>query len=588
MATDQFLFCEREPDSLLGMQAPVRTTAGWLAVGGRASAIVRLGPLAVAFVGRLHYVDDLIAELGLPSNLTAGHAEADARIVAAAWARWSAHALDRLLGTFAGVVVDERHQHVSIFRDITAGRPVFLATREGEHVAGSDLETIARWRGRQPKPSGLFIASYLQNQWLDARSTPYDGVEALEPGHVAVPSVAGWRADRKADWHPVKVGHLRPEEYVDLVAAALDGAVAERLRGVTKAAVALSGGLDSTNVLAAGVRVAPAIDWTAYCIPFREARGDERERQTAVAQHLGVPQTWVDVAGKGPMGSHDPAGIVPPPWAGNWFFMRSIAQQAAKDGCEVVLDGEDADSLFTGSVVYLTDLVARGQFPTWLRQVRILANTGIVGRRLAVRSSVLLNLPPVLRRRLVDRSPLVALAPLVAPALAARCDLGARLDRHFATSWGPGRQFASGQRLGCTPVHLRVVMEESARAFAGLDVQDAHPFADRKVIELALGLPWNAISPHRPNKHLLDQLALSRLPASHAGQFVKARLDEYYELAVHGFEQPLVVEGLLAAGSMPELFEPGALQSLQRRFEQGSQGWSATRVATLAAWLKSF
>lgn len=588
MATDQFLFCEREPDALVRVQAPVRTTAGWLAVGGRASSIVRLGPLTVAFTGRLHYVDDLIAELGLPSTLSAGYAEADARMVAAAWARWGAHALDKLLGTFAGVVVDDRHQRVAIFRDITAGRPAFLATHEGEHVAGSDLEMIARWRGRQPKPSSLFVASYLQNQWLDARSTPYDGVEALEPGHVAVPSVAGWRADRKANWHPVKVGRLRPEEYVDLVAAALEGAVAERLRGVTKAAVALSGGLDSTNVLAAGVRVAPAIDWTAYSIPFYEERGDERERQTAVAEHLGVPQTWVNVAGQGPMGSHDQAGIAPPPWAGNWFFMRSIAQQAAQDGCEIVFDGEDADSLFSGNVYYLTDLLARCQFRIWRRQLRTLADADVVGRRLAIRTSVLLNLPRLLQRRFVDRPALAAVSPLVPPALRVSHAMDERLEHYFKVAGTPGHRFEAGQRLGCSPVHLRMVMEESARAFDGLNVLDAHPFSDRRVIELALGLPWFAITPVGQNKHLLDQIARRHLPQAHAGRYDKASLDEYYEAAVRGFERPLVTAGLKAAASMPAIFEPDALRALQARFEQGTDGWPAARAATLASWLEKF
>ena len=589
VADDRFLFCRRRPaEGLEGFSDLVETAAGWLAVDGRSSAIVTVGHLTMAFSGRLHYMDVTTALLGLPAPQATWGVEQEGLLAAEAWSRWGAGALDKLVGTFAGVVVDLRTLRVEVFRDITAGRPAYLAMPQAEHLASSDLELVARWRGSKPRPSLRFVASHVQDQWLDGRETPYEGVEALEPGHVAVPAQTGWRVGRHAHWLPLQVGKRSAEGYVDLLAEVLDAAMAERLRGIRRAGVALSGGLDSTNVLAAGLRAAPDIEWTAYSIPFHEARGDEQERQRAVAEHLGVAQTWVDVAGKGPLGSHEPGVTGPPRWAGNWYFMRSIAQQASADGCEVVFDGEDADSLLTGNVLYLSDLLVRGRLPTWLREIRRLSSAGVVGRRLALNTSVLTVLPPVLRRRVVDAHQGATVSPLVPQPLAEATGLRDALARYFDAGWHPGRQFAAAQQLGCNPVQIRVVMEESARCFDETGVLDGHPFTDRKVIELALGLPWYAISPERPNKHLLDQLARRRLPSAYAGRFAKAQLDEYFEQAVRGFESELVFSGMQAAADLPEVFDSSALRSLRADFVNGVGSWEAVRAAVLASWLKAF
>ena len=590
-ARAMFLFASsppaRRPE---GIDEDLFDVLGWVGVGGGESALATVGPVTVALVGEVHYPEDLRARIrgSVPHEPLSVRPAEDARLMAGAWLHWGPRALQHVEGTYAGVVLDRQSGAVSVFRDITAGRRAYLSVHAGTAVAGSSLDSVSSWEGRPRRPDGLFVASYVQNQWLDARCTPYDGVQAVEGGCTAQPNRQSWVQERHASWRLRRLGRRGPEEYVDLVAETLDGAMRERLRGVTRAGVSLSGGLDSTNVLASGIRVAPHVDWTAYCIPFYSAKGDERSRQTAVAEHLGVRQSWVSVEGMGPLGTHDPDSVGTPRWAGNWYFRQAVVATAVTDGTEVIFDGEDADSVLTGSLVYLSDLFVQGRWRTLRRQVDELTAVGELSRRTAANTAVLLSLPRVLTRRLVDRPAQVLVSPLVARSLADQHDLAGRLEAVFCFPWAPGRLFRASQAMGCSPAHLDFVAVESARGHGGAPVLDAHPFTDRRMIELALSLPWHAVTPLRPDKHLLKELAARRLPVVRAGPFLKADLDEYFEQAGRTFERELILEGLRLAADMPEVFERGEVGRVVRELIAGGSSWRGSRAASIALWLDSF
>jgi len=108
------------------------------------------------------------------------------------------------------------------------------------------------------------------------------------------------------------------------------------------------------------------------------------------------------------------------------------------------------------------------------------------------------------------------------------------------------------------------------------------------MIELALSLPWHAVTPLRPDKHLLKELAARRLPVVRAGPFLKADLDEYFEQAGRTFERERILEGLRLAADMPEVFERDEVGRVVRELIAGGSSWRGSRAASLALWLDSF
>jgi asparagine synthase (glutamine-hydrolysing) len=550
---------------------------------GPRAAIAHDEESCVVTLGELHAMADLARDLGLAPG-----AHDPAWLIMKAWQRWGADSLDRLLGSFAGAFLDLRRHRLVAFRDLTAAVPVYVTKVRGHFVAGSDLRTVAGWDGRPLEPSPLFVAGYLQNQNLDATGTAFDGVSCVQPGAIGVPSADGWRQKRVARWHVNPVRHRSLSDYVDDFAEHLDAAVARRMGGHSRAAVALSGGLDSTNVLAAGVRVAPHVEWVAYAIPFHTSRGDERSLQKVVAEHCGARLEWLSVQGRGPLGGWTGTllgGRAAPPWAGNWFFGQTLAEGAASDGVPVLFDGEDADSLLTGGRGYLSDLLVRGQWRAWRREALVLRRTNNSNVRGLFKMSLAALLPPALAHRAVPLPPLARVSPLVAPGLAARVHLAERLRRQPALRlWAPGRRFTAQQSLAGEPTQLGMVAREVAEPYRDVDVVDAHPFFDRMLMTFCMGLPWQMVHGGTTPKLLLRELSRRRLPHVFNEHVRKANLSEYYDTAVFGVERDAVAAGLDLAEKRPEWVEPAGLARVRTDFEQHADSWMASRVAMLMLW----
>lgn len=539
------------------------------------------------------HIDDELVVLVLGSvddvrSGRVGHADASpARAWADVWRVHRSRGLDFVVGPYVVVVHEHRSNHLTVLRDVTGGRPAYLSQAGSTFTAGSDLADVSR-HGRQRSPSLPWMAYYLQRELPEAVLTPFDGVDQVIPGHAASPADGAWTQVRRAALRPRRLQPVDLDAAADEVQMLLDQAVERRVRGAAKVGVALSGGIDSTNVLAAVTRVAPATSVVGLAIPFFTPAGDERADQALVANHLDVPLDWVSVAGAGPvrgLGSSVLSGREWPPLAGNWFFQQAVARRADELDVEVVLDGEDADSIFSGSRNYLVDLLARGSWKQWVKAAIALRPLGL-GWRWAVGYSLTGLLPPPLERRVLGTPAGWEPEPLLAADLVAASDFRRRLRaRPEHSIWAWGRRFAAVQALGAHPDHLAFVGGETSLGSVNLRVRHEHPFLDRDLIETALGLPWWALSPPTSHKLVLRRLARRHLPEGFASRSRKADLSEYFDAAVTGEERDLVLAGLDSAARRVNVFTESVVARLQGAVQSHEPTLEATRAAVLALWL---
>lgn len=581
MPVDEFLLTRRERDGPV-IPSHLRTReeiSGWvLAWTGSDISLAEDAVFAVLVIGVIDEVR---------GGSETAHAT-PAETFLSEWHRNSNSATDRCIGPWSVVVIDKSRGGVSIARDIAAGRAAFVSSGRGQLVAGSDLWTVASITGNAGRPDPLFVASYLQGAFLDPTVSPYKDVQVVSPGHVATQNTAGWQQRKVAAWRPPSL-HVRTlDDAVDLAADHLDTAVRARVRNSDSPAVALSGGIDSTNVLASLRRVRGAGRLQALAIPFYRPDGDERAVQRAVADHLGADITWVDISNGGPvtgLGSTFLSGRQWPPQSGNWFLNQALAEHAESAGVDTLLDGEDADSAFGGNLAYLSDLLLQGRLRRWSREARLLS-AHRWSRRGLLKFSATGLLPPVLDRK-VSGAPTSAITdPILAAALVRETQLDQRLlNQEALRIWAPGRRYRAAQRRAGDPAIISTVAAEANAGALGKTVTMAHPFQDRRVLELAMALPWWACTRGGELKVVLRELAARRLQPGFLIQSKKANLGEYYEESVHGRERELVSQGLERAEFYADVIDSRTLGDLRNRFAEGRATWQAARVAVLALWM---
>lgn len=557
-----------------------------VAVACSGAAEIAIGDdLVVVVDGRLDNARDLARKLGVPID------RPRAELLAHCWRRFGAKMVDHLVGELAGLVVDRRSARVHAFRDICAGRPLHVTRHSQGWAAASEWQPLVEVSGHGRTPSREWFATAFVGYSFDPRATPYAGVHMVLPGHVAEPSPSGWDQTPVARWDVPHLHSRREGAYGDQFRDLFDEAVRCRIREHERVGFSLSGGHDSTSVIASACAVDPTAGRVALCVPLEDPRGDERVMQTHMAERTRSELRWVDISRSGPLGIDGPEAVLErfgaPPTTINWFFGDALAREAKAAGLPLVLDGEDGDGSVGGSTTYLSDLLLTGRWKAWLREVNALRALDYGSGREFFRNSLFLGAPPAWRRAYLRRLG-VGLAPEVLPA-ALRHDiqLESRLQRSFLNrSWAPGRVFRLAQAEVGTPGQIGPIMTSISEPFRRLGISLSHPWSDRRLMSFCMGLPYEHIQRGGFTKIVLRQAMEGRLPPGLIVHRGKADLSEVSQRATRGPERPHLEAGLRLARSQPQWFDRAALDTIEADFRSGKSSSAAVRVAMFATWVR--
>jgi asparagine synthase (glutamine-hydrolysing) len=267
--------------------------------------------------------------------------------------------LAHLRGEFALVLWDGRARRLIAARDRFGVKPLCYAEVGGAlHIAS---EAKALWAAGVPAAwDGEALLAAAAHQYLLPERTLFAGVRQVAPGHVLCADDAGvrvapyWDLDYPATSAPPADAPTCAGE----VRRLLDEAVRLRLRADVPVAACLSGGLDSSAVVALAARHAPR-PLDCFTLAFSGAY-DERDAAAAAARHAGANLHVVRVSGRELVEALPDAVAHAEGLAINGQlpakFLLARAVRAA--GYKVVLTGEGADEGFLGYAHLARDLLA--------------------------------------------------------------------------------------------------------------------------------------------------------------------------------------------------------------------------------------
>ena len=266
-------------------------------------------------------------------------------------------ALRRLNGIYALALWDARRRRLLLARDPLGVKPLYYCVLPWGVLFASELKALL---AVPEVPRDLDLAAVHQHLalvWSAAPHTLLRAVRKLEPGHRLI--VADGRIERHEPfWDLPYDGTRAPgsrREHAAEVRRLLTAAVERQLMADVPVGAFLSGGSDSSAVVAAARRITGAAP-TCYTIALEGAPADRSERREddlpyarLVAAHLGAELREVrvrpDVVGFAERMVYlldepqaDPASI----------NVDLICRQARADGFKVLLSGAGGDDLFSG------------------------------------------------------------------------------------------------------------------------------------------------------------------------------------------------------------------------------------------------
>jgi asparagine synthase (glutamine-hydrolysing) len=268
--------------------------------------------------------------------------------------------VDKLRGMFAFAIWDTAKQRLLLGRDHLGKKPLYYRLSSRGLSFGSELKSVLRSFDGGVQPDLSAVEVYLAMGYVPAPLTAVAGVNKLEAGSClsfdrVENSVRQWRFFNPVDIFSDPEAPPKPDK---LLLAELDASLAEavsvRLVSDVPIGAFLSGGLDSSAVVAYMVRSSEDRVRT-FTIGFDEAHHDEASDAQLVAEHLGTLHSCSNVR----------ADAVPVLAELVWHFDEPFADSSAvptyyvcreaRRLVTVALSGDGGDELFGGYRRYVSE-----------------------------------------------------------------------------------------------------------------------------------------------------------------------------------------------------------------------------------------
>ena len=489
------------------------------------------GSIQIVFNGEIYNCRELQEELEAKGHRFA--TRTDTESIVHLYEEEGERCVERLDGMFAFALWDSRRRRLLLARDPLGKKPLYYAQLGTEMIFGSELKAL-RLHPRLSDTLDLeSVNTYLALGYTIAPRTILRDVRQVPPGTALVFEDSTLRQRRYWEPSPGRdpaapgpdPDSVSEEEYVEQFQELIEQAVHKRLLSDVPLGAFLSGGIDSSTVVAAMQRLTPEQVHT-FCLGFDERTYGEQTYAATVASHLGTAHRELTM----PLSNvvEDLPTILwhlDEPMADTSVLPQYYLSRFTRQHVTVALSGDGGDEVLAGYVTYLAN-----RMRPWYRLVPGPLRRGVI-------APVVRRLPPsyhkvgfdYMARRFVEGAELEPDAAhywwrvlftdderrrILAPE--ARRLLGdhAPFDDYLAAA--PKRdEFAGNDRflyLDLSTYLPNDILVKVDRTSMGNSLEARAPFLDRRVVEFLLSVPPSLKLRGMTRKYLLRRATQGTLP----------------------------------------------------------------------------
>jgi asparagine synthase (glutamine-hydrolysing) len=336
------------------------------------------GSVVVVHNGEIYNYRELREDL-----VARGHrfaTESDTEVIVHLYEDLGEDCVSELRGMFAFALWDRRRGRALIARDRLGKKPLFYTERDGELWFGSETKAIVRDPDVSREVDFAAIDRYLHYQYVPAPHSAFRALRKLPPAHALV-----WQdgsSTLRRYWKPTFAPKLEMprEELAELIRDELLEATRLRLRSDVPLGALLSGGVDSSAVVAAVARVSTR-QLKTFSIGFREETHDESPYAREVAELYGTDHHELIV-------EPEIADLLPrlawhygEPFADHSAIPSFALAEITRQHVTVALNGDGGDEAFGGyerySLAQMADAAGRLPAPLWNSAAAALGRAGV-------------------------------------------------------------------------------------------------------------------------------------------------------------------------------------------------------------------
>jgi asparagine synthase (glutamine-hydrolysing) len=547
------------------------------------------------------------------------HGHSDTETLLAGIEAWGLEAtLNKSIGMFAIALWDRQSHTLTLARDRMGEKPLYYGWQgsgnELVFLFGSELKALKAHPAFAADIDRGALCLLLRHNYIPAPYSIYQGIAKLEPGclltvSLAQPELKIWRY-----WDAVEVSRSgvakpftgTPEQAVDALEVLAKDAVRQQMMADVPLGAFLSGGVDSSSVVAL-MQAQSSCPVKTFTIGFNEAGYNEAVHAKAVALHLGTEHTELYVSPKQAMEVIPRLpGLYCEPFADSSQIPTFLVSQLAKQHVTVSLSGDAGDELFCGYNRYQFTSNLWQKLALMPSPLRALAAKGITALSPAVWDS-LASIIPGAGRYAVLGDKLHKGAGVLASATVNELYLGMVSHLRNPADWVIGGQEPPTRLTGLRPelgglnaVERMMALDTISylpddilvkldRAGMGVSLEGRVPFLDHRLVEFAWSLPMEYKLREGQTKWPLRQMLYRHVPRElidRPKMGFGVPLQDWLRGPLRDWAEELLDEAQLAREGY---FHPAPIRKIWAEHLSGRRNWMAQlwNVLIFQAWLKA-
>jgi len=502
------------------------------------------GRFVISFNGEIYNHLDLRAELRAEGREPQWRGHSDTETLLAGFEAWGVKpTLQRANGMFALALWNRSDRELVLARDRLGEKPLYYGRASnpaGPFLFASELKSLHQHPAFEPQIDREALGLLVRYLAVPAPRSIYRGISKLLPGSMltlrnpeAEPVVerywSGAEVARMGSESPITIA---PEAAADELERILEGAIGRQMMSDVPLGAFLSGGIDSSTVVAIMQKLSSRPVKT-FTVGFRENAYNEAPHAKAVAKHLGTDHTELYVS------ASEARDVIPripemydEPFADSSQIPTHLISALARRQVTVALSGDGGDELFGGYDRYLLtnawwDRIKRVPVPLRSAAARMLtmlppaaltafgdAAQGVLPRSARVRrlGDKVHKGAAILSSKTLDDAYDLMLSQWPDPT---SCVIGATsvASRPDGPSLGPlggVERMMAEDMLGYLADDILAKVDRAAMA---VSLETRVPLLDREVVEFAWRLPLDFKIRRGETKWLLRQVLYRHVPS---------------------------------------------------------------------------
>ncbi len=305
--------------------------------------------VAVVFNGEIYNFQELKDDL-----IKRGHAftsHTDTEVLVHLYEDYGEDFLACLNGMFSLAIWDQKQEILLLARDRAGKKPLYYSEIRGELIFASELKAMTHYPLFTKEMDTLAFVKYLAHEYVPTPHSIFKGVNKLPAGSYLLYKKGTYAIKGFWDYHFGKAyqNQSSEKELIEQLDSLLRDSVSRRLISDVPLGVFLSGGIDSSTIVAYMADLMPSKDIKTFSIGFEDKSFDESGFARDVANYFNTshyeqildPKTMLDILPKVVSSLDEPfadASIIP----------TYLLSKFTRENVTVALGGDGGDELFMG------------------------------------------------------------------------------------------------------------------------------------------------------------------------------------------------------------------------------------------------